>query len=230
MKSIIIVVLAASLAAMPSAAQTASELLQKGIYTQDTVGDADAAIQLFRQAFSAAGTERDLAAQAQYRLVQALLRKGDTATAALEMNRLAQEFPDQRELISRLASGPAGPDGFRLVAIPAPQLAAEFDQSRAVTVQGNVTRIDWINPHSWIWVKDSGGAEWAIQLPAPNQLLKQNFTRASFKPGDSATVTANPAKDGSKAGAALTVVRQSDQTTLFDRNLLPVADPAPAKQ
>jgi hypothetical protein len=229
MKIIITAMLAASLAALPGAAQTASELLQKGIYTQETAGDVDAAIQLFRQAFSAAGTERDLAAQAQYRLVQALLRKGDTAMAALEMNRLAQEFPDQRDLISRLAAGPA-PGILRPDVSPAPPSASEFDPSRTVTVQGLVTQMVLINPRSWLRLKDSSGAEWAIVTAAPNQLLKQNWTRASLKPGDSVTVTANPAKDGTNTGAALTVVRQSDGTTLFDRNLAPAADAASAKK
>jgi hypothetical protein len=215
MKIIVIALLTVSAAVVPSAAQTASELLQKGIYTQDTAGDVDAAIQFFRQAFSAAGTERDLAAQAQYRLVQALLRKGDTAMAALEMNRLAQEFPDQGDVVARLAAGPASPGGFRPAAIPEPPSTTEFDLSRSMTIQGNVTKIDFINPRAWIWLKDSSGAEWAIVTAAPNQLLKQNWTRASLKPGDSVTATANPARDGTNTGAALTVVRQYDGTTLF---------------
>jgi hypothetical protein len=217
MKSIATALLAASLTILPCAAQTASELLQKGIYTQDTVGDVNGAIQLFRQAVGAAGTERDLAAQAQYRLVQALLRKGDTAMAALEMNRLAQEFPDQRDLVSRLA---AGSGGFHVVLSAAPPSAGEFDLAKGIIVQGQVTQIDWINPRAWLRLKDSAGAEWSITTAAPNQLLKQNWTRASLRLGDSVTVTANPAKDGTKTGAALTVVRSSDGITLFDRNLL----------
>lgn len=217
MKSIVTALLAASLMGLPCGAQTASELLQKGIYTQDTVGDLATAIQLFRQAVGAAGTERDLAAQAQYRLVQALLRKGDTAMAALEMNRLAQEFPDQRDLVARLS---ANPSAFHAVYNPVPPSADQFDLTRGITVQGEVELIDWINPRAWIRVKDSTGATWAIVTAAPNQLLKQNWNRASLKLGDSVTVKANPAKDGSKTGAALTVVRTSDGATLFDRNLL----------
>jgi len=223
MKTIIMPLLAAVLAAFPCAAQTASELLQKGIFAQETQGNLDSAIQLFRQAVGSAGTQRDIAAQAQYRLAQALLRKGDTGNAALEMDRLAREFPDQRELIANLASS-RNPLGLGV----APPTASEFDMSKLVTIQGKVTQMLWINPRSWIKVTDASGAEWNVATASPNQLIKQNFVRNSLQLGDNVSITASPALDGTKTAAADTVVRQSDGVKLFDRSLVQAAEAADA--
>ena len=218
MKTTIVPLLAVALTAFPCAAQTASELLQKGIYTQETVGDLDSAIQLYRQAVSAAGTQRDLAAQAQYRLAQAYLRKGDTGNASLEMDRLAHEYPDQRDLVAKMAATPSL--SFALARAGGPPTGKLYDESKLVTVQGNVTQLMWLNPTAWMHVTDSSGAEWNISTASPNQLLKQNWTRNSLVPGAAVTITAYPATDGTKTAAATTVILQSDGTKLFDRALL----------
>lgn len=94
--------LAASLTATTAAAQSAADLLQKGIYTQETAGDADAAIQIFRQV-AASGAPQALKAQAQSHIVGALLQKGDLAASAQEFERLAREFADQEEMVESMA-------------------------------------------------------------------------------------------------------------------------------
>jgi hypothetical protein len=99
-----VAILAMSLLATAGSAQTAAELFQKGIYTQETAGDLDAAIQIYRQVISSAGTQRALAAQAQMRIVGVLLQKGDTAGASLEFNILVQNYSDQKEIIASIAA------------------------------------------------------------------------------------------------------------------------------
>jgi tetratricopeptide (TPR) repeat protein len=96
-------VMALSLLAASGFAQSAAELLQKGIYNQDTVGNLDAAIQMYRQVVNTSN-DRALAAEAQYFLAQALLRKGDLSQAAQEFQKLATNFADFRELVMK-ASG-----------------------------------------------------------------------------------------------------------------------------
>jgi tetratricopeptide (TPR) repeat protein len=91
------------LAAIPAAAQSSTELLQKGIYAQETEGNLDNAILIYRQIVNSAPTQRDIAAQAQYRLAQALLQKGDLATAAKEFERLSRDYSDYGGLVSSLA-------------------------------------------------------------------------------------------------------------------------------
>jgi hypothetical protein len=106
-----VAMLALSLLATAGSAQTAAELLQKGIYTQDTAGDLDAAIKIYRQVISSAGNQRALAGQAQYRLVVCMLRKNDRGAADKEFQILAQYFADQQDLVSQaralLPGGPA---------------------------------------------------------------------------------------------------------------------------
>jgi len=97
-------VLAFSFAATPGFCQSASELLQKGIYFQQSVGDLDQAIQIFRQIVNS-GADPKVAAQAQFLLAQCLIRKGDLTGAAQEFARLAQDYANYRDVVGRLAGG-----------------------------------------------------------------------------------------------------------------------------
>jgi hypothetical protein len=217
-------VLAAALA-VPGSAQSASELLQKGIYTQETAGDLDGAIQIFRQIVASAPTQHEIAAEAQYRLAQALVRKGDLTGAALEFQKLARDYSEYQALISRLAAAPVP---VVRQATATPPASAEFDLSTSAKVTGEVTQVLWMNPRAWVHVKDGIGTDWSIQLASPNQLIRQGVTRNSLKIGDQVTVNAFPAKDGSKTVLANTVIRDADGTKIFDR--ASVAEPTPAEQ
>src|SRR5579863_775081 len=95
---------AATLLAVPALTQTAGELLQKGIYTQDTAGDLDGAIAIYRQIINSGNSPRDIAAQAQYRLAQSLIEKGDLANGATEFSNLARNYADYGKLIASLAA------------------------------------------------------------------------------------------------------------------------------
>jgi hypothetical protein len=92
----------AVLALAPAQAQSVAELLQKGIYAQESAGDLDGAIQLFRQAINAASSSRALAAQALYHIGAAQAAKGDTGGAAQTLRQLIDQYPEQRDLAARL--------------------------------------------------------------------------------------------------------------------------------
>jgi hypothetical protein len=87
---------------------------------------------------------------------------------------------------------------------------AAFDQSREVTVKGQVTQFQWTNPHAWLMVKVKGAngqdEEWSFEMISPNVLRRMGWKKDSLKIDDQITVTANPAKDGSRFGLMLTVV------------------------
>jgi hypothetical protein len=78
--------------------------------------------------------------------------------------------------------------------------AAEFDATKPVKLQGTVTKMEWINPHSWIHldVKDADGKvqEWMIEGGSPNALLRRGFTKHSLEPGTEILVEGYQAKDG----------------------------------
>ena len=85
-------------------AQTAAELLQKGMYTQQTAGKIDDAIEVYRQAVATAGADRTTAGRAQVMIVGAMIQKGDFGGAAREFRTLAQGYSDQKDLMSAMGS------------------------------------------------------------------------------------------------------------------------------
>ena len=78
--------------------------------------------------------------------------------------------------------------------------AAEFDPSKPVKLQGVVTKMEWINPHSWIHidVKNPDGTvtSWMVEGGSPNSLLRRGFTKHSLEPGTEIVVEGYQAKDG----------------------------------
>ena len=79
--------------------------------------------------------------------------------------------------------------------------AAEFDANRPVKLEGVVTKMDWINPHSWIHIDvkaDDGTVQkWMIEGGAPNALLRRGWNRNSLPAGTQISVQGFQAKDGS---------------------------------
>jgi hypothetical protein len=79
--------------------------------------------------------------------------------------------------------------------------AAEFDAEKPVKLQGTVTKMEWINPHTWIHidVKTPNGKveSWMIEGGPPNALSRRGFTRDSLPVGAEILVEGFQAKDGS---------------------------------
>ena len=82
-------------------APTTSELLQKGIYLQETVGDLDGAMKVYRQIVHLARESRANAAEAEFRLGMCLLKKGQNAEAVNTFQALIKEYPEQTELVAK---------------------------------------------------------------------------------------------------------------------------------
>jgi hypothetical protein len=97
--------------------------------------------------------------------------------------------------------------------------AAEFDADKPVKLTGAVTKLEWTNPHAWIYVdvKDKGGVveNWAFELASPNGLMRNGWTRFSLKPGDVVTVEGTRAKNGSTKANAQAVIMASTGQKLF---------------
>ena len=87
----------------PAPAQTVAEQLQKAIYAQDTAGNLDEAIAIYRKIVASGQAPRAVAATAQLRLTQALLQKGDLDGASREFQTLALVYAEYRELITGMA-------------------------------------------------------------------------------------------------------------------------------
>jgi Tol biopolymer transport system component len=101
-RTLIQAVLAMALATSPIAhAQSTSELLEKGLYTEDTVGELDAAIKIYQRIVAGAEKNRSYAARAQYRLGMCYLKKGKKREAVIAFRKLIDQFPKQTKPVAR---------------------------------------------------------------------------------------------------------------------------------
>ncbi len=79
--------------------------------------------------------------------------------------------------------------------------AAEFDANKPVSFKGTITKMEWVNPHTWLHIdvkKPDGTVEnWAIEAGTPNVLFRRGFTKESLLPGTEIVVDGYQAKDGS---------------------------------
>jgi len=81
-------------------------------------------------------------------------------------------------------------------------VAAQFDMSKTIAIEGTVTRTEFLNPHARVWVDAKSGdgtiSNWEVELPPPNTLKRQGVTTDSLKQGDQIALSVWQAKDGSK--------------------------------
>jgi hypothetical protein len=79
-------------------------------------------------------------------------------------------------------------------------VSAEFDASKMVTLKGVVSKVDWVNPHIFVYfdAKDESGkvTTWRLQSLPPMFFKNSGLTKDKLLNGSDATVTAYPAKDG----------------------------------
>ena len=86
---------------------------------------------------------------------------------------------------------------------------AEFDASQPVRLAGAVARVEWRNPHAWIYldVADPAGhiVTWAIEASAPNALARRGIGRQSVSPGMTVIVSGYRSKNGTLTARGLAI-------------------------
>jgi len=96
--------------------------------------------------------------------------------------------------------------------------SAEFDQSKPVKISGEITKLEWVNPHAWLHL-DVKGADgkvtpWRFEMGAPNALLRAGWSKSDIKVGTQVTVSGFMARAGGSVGNAFQV-RLPDGRDLF---------------
>lgn len=96
--------------------------------------------------------------------------------------------------------------------------SAEFDQSKPIKMSGEITKLEWTNPHAWIHVDVKGPdgkvIPWRFEMGAPNALLRAGWSREDIKPGTQVTISGFLARAGGPVGNAFQV-RLPDGRDLF---------------
>ena len=90
---------------------------------------------------------------------------------------------------------------------------AEFDTTKPVKLTGVLTKLEWSNPHIWIYldVKDDQGkvTNWGFSASPPGMLTRRGITKSSLKTGEILTISGHRAKDGSN-NASGNIVKFAD--------------------
>ena len=94
--------------------------------------------------------------------------------------------------------------------------SAEFDADKYIEFKGVVTKVEWVNPHGWIYVdvKDADGksVNWAIEFGGPNALLRRGVRKTDLPVGSEVSVSGYRAKNGKSIIAGDTVTLPNGQS------------------
>jgi hypothetical protein len=87
--------------------------------------------------------------------------------------------------------------------------AAEFDADQPIDLKGTVTKVKWVNPHSWLYfdVTDAAGkvTNWGVEFGAPNQLARIGLKKTDVAPGTQVHIRGYLAKNGGAFGYSVIV-------------------------
>ena len=87
--------------------------------------------------------------------------------------------------------------------------AAAYDDKKPINLQGTVTKVELVNPHSWIWIdvkgKDGTVVNWGIEGGPPINLFRNGFTKGSLPVGTEIKLFGYQAKSGESRGVGVFV-------------------------
>ena len=120
--------------------------------------------------------------------------------------------------------------GFLLATVPAVAhhaFAAAFDDKKPINLQGKVTKVELINPHSWIWIdvtnKDGKVVSWGIEGGPPTNLFRNGITKTSLPVGTEIKLFGYQVRSGESKGVGV-FVEYLDGRKVFLGGSAPGAD------
>lgn len=98
---------------------------------------------------------------------------------------------------------------------------AVFDEDKPMVVTGTLTKVEFVNPHGWIWIDvkspDGTVVSYGVEGGAPNGLIRNGVTKNSMKLGETLTVRGYGARDGSNLIAGVSYTK-ADGSQFFLAN------------
>jgi len=96
--------------------------------------------------------------------------------------------------------------------------SAEFDATKPITLKGKLTKMDWVNPHGWLYIDvmqpDGTVVNWAIEAGSPNALLRRGLRQTDFPIGSELIIDGYRSKNGSNTANG-TSVKFADGRNFF---------------
>jgi tetratricopeptide (TPR) repeat protein len=166
-------------------AESASVLLEKGIYAEETAGNVDEAMSIYQKIIADEQANRQAAAQAYYRLGKCYQKKGDNNKAVELFQKLIANYPEQKELIEKVKS---------FVPATLPSLTPKVVKTNPVTLANDVSpslkemTVSFDQPmkdNSWAWCRDTGKAKFPETPGKPHYDSTQttNYFPVQLEPG-----------------------------------------------
>jgi hypothetical protein len=107
--------------------------------------------------------------------------------------------------------------------------AAEFDVNQPITLEGTLTKMDWVNPHGWIYVDvkapDGTVTNWAVEAGGPTQLLKRGLRKTDFPAGIPVTIKGFRARNGTPTANGQSVMLKDGRNFFLGAPTTPGAPP-----
>lgn len=99
---------------------------------------------------------------------------------------------------------------------------AMYDTTKETSVKGVVTKFEWLNPHSWLYI-DAAGPDgtvtpWEFETLSPNSLTRAGWKRTLVKPGDTVTLVGHADKKGAKRARLLRIILADGKILLPGRD------------
>lgn len=102
--------------------------------------------------------------------------------------------------------------GLFLAAVPGyahHSFASVFDREDPINLTGTVTKVEWMNPHTWFYIdvenEDGDVENWALEMGSPNTLVRRGWNHNSLQVGHMVTVAGFRARKGGRTGAVRSV-------------------------
>lgn len=87
--------------------------------------------------------------------------------------------------------------------------SAEFDATQPITLRGKLTKMDWVNPHGWLYIDvaqaDGKVVNWAVEAGSPNSLIRRGLRQADFPIGSEVIIDGYRARNGTPTANGTTV-------------------------